>query len=195
VRHGATHVHAGLGEGGDAASAQAVRGEADKRVAPIAGLPGSLLQDRPNAFGAEAVPAGYVVAGDAAEQSAQLDPGRIEPGPHGSDRTIGVERAGGDVSDITVARMVGFWSTRQEHAQPDHASGAGLEQASLKWFKRRSCESRLLSRSLKSPRGMECAPNCTISVPSSLLPRVPTAPNCTCRVGFHRHHVLTHWRW
>src|SRR5881275_1073789 len=46
VPHDVALVDAGVGEGGDAAGAQAVRADAGERRVPVAGFPGALLQDR-----------------------------------------------------------------------------------------------------------------------------------------------------
>ena len=51
VPHDVALVDARLGEGGDAAGAQAVRGDAGERRVPVAGFPRPLLQDQPDALG------------------------------------------------------------------------------------------------------------------------------------------------
>ncbi len=68
------------------------------------------------------MPTEGVVAGDAAEQPALLDPGRIEPGLHGNDGAVGGERVGGDVDDAALAELVGL-GTRQEYVQAVRPEG------------------------------------------------------------------------
>ena len=60
VPHDVALVHAGLGEGGDAAGAQAVRADAGECCVPVAGFPGALFQDQADAFGGEGMAADRV---------------------------------------------------------------------------------------------------------------------------------------
>jgi hypothetical protein len=122
VLHDVALVDAGLGEGGDAPGAQAVRGDAGECRVPEAGLPGPLLQDQADALGGQGMAADRVRAGDPPEHRAILDPGRLQPGAQGRDRAVRRERVGGDVDDGARPFLVGL-GAGQEGAQPVRAEG------------------------------------------------------------------------
>src|SRR5947208_10990666 len=93
VPHDVALVDARVGEGGDAAGPEAVRADAGERRVPVAGFPGALFQDQPDAFGGERMAADRVAAGDAPEHPAVPDPGPIQPGTQRRDRAVRGERA------------------------------------------------------------------------------------------------------
>ena len=63
----------------DAAGPEAVRADAGERRVPVAGFPGALLQDQPDAFGGEGMAADRVAAADAPEHPAVPDAGGVQP--------------------------------------------------------------------------------------------------------------------
>jgi hypothetical protein len=122
VPHDVALVDAGLGKGGDAAGAQAVRGDAGERRASVTGFPGPFLENQAQAFRGQRMASDRVASGDAPEYPAVLHSGRGEPGAQGGYRTMGSKRVDRDMHEGALAVLVGF-GVGQEHAHPVRAEG------------------------------------------------------------------------